>query len=402
MDAEEEQVSGPDLAGVRRGSRTLHGMAKSIFGFGLFTYGFITLVMLVLEALPGRLAFASTVTLTTDTTLGLLGVSATILIALVATLWARGQVADASLSRGRRKALTAVTTATGVGSVVVGAAGAAHRPAEGWNPQIALALLGLGVVLAYVAADVAFLMMEDRDLDEALRRHDVDDRRAKLWTARRNWLRQTRSASWPRPRPRRPTRARLRQTVVLLGWLVVVLIAALAALGGRRAITGSLGWWFLDVAVGVLVGQFAAHYFAITFIARRWEPFYWYCMFAILYLPLSALAQLELLTSMEDELPDGVPGVVGGLTFGVACCLVPLLLCLLGLTVSPRRWRRFRPMTQIRWSVISAIGREIELVDKAAVTDTDTDSPKRHSLVSRLMLAIRRANGTEEILPGDA
>lgn len=401
MEVADESGTGPDPLIVRRGSHAVHRTAGLVFGFGVLGYSWLTVAMLAMYVIDRDQAlFAPTMTLSLDTALALLGLCATVLIALVASLWASGQLADANLSRGRRRAFSAVTMGTGAGSVIVGTAGALHRPDEGWNFITVTVLFGLGLVLAYITVDVAFIIQEDHSLDQALRRHDTGDRRTRLRTARRNWLRQTRSARWTRRR-RRPTPARLRQTVVLLVWLVVVLTAALAALGGRRAITGYLGWWFLDVAVGVLVGQLAAHFLAITFIARRWEPFYWYCMFAILYLPLSSLAQLELLASMEDELPDGVPGVVGGLTLGLACCLGPFLLCLLGLTVSPRRWRRFRPMTQIRWSVISAIGREIELVDKVSI-DTDTDSPKRHSLVSRLMLAIRRTNGTEEIVSGDA
>jgi hypothetical protein len=377
---------------VRRGSRTSHRMAWELFGFGVSAYGFIALSMLALIRFnPQQALFAPTVTLATDTALALLGLCATVLIALVAALWAAGHVSEAGLSRGRRRALTAVTQATGIGSVMVGAAGALHRPDEGWNFIISASVLSLGLVLAYITADVAVFVIEDRPLEQALRRHDADDRRARLRTARRNWLRQSRSARWKRHS--NPVLARLRQTGAVLMLFAAVLTAALAATGGRSAVTGYLGWWLLDVAVGLLVGQFATHHLAIKFVARRWEPLFWHGLFGLLlYLPVSLLVQLQLLITALDDLAMSVPS---GWVFVIGCWLAPLLVCLPGLTVAPRRWRRLRPMTQIRWSVIAAIGREIALIDKGS--ERDTEQARRLSPVSRLSRAARRATGAEEI-----
>ncbi|HEV2885815.1 MAG TPA: hypothetical protein VGX49_02795, partial [Jatrophihabitans sp.] len=335
-------------------------MAGLIFSLGVCTYGFLAAVVLVLDQFDSRqVVFAPTVTLPTDTALALLGLCATVLITLVATLWASGPVSDLAQSRGRRRALTVVTTATGIGSVVVGTAGGLHRPDEGWNFVIAPGVFGLGLVLAYVTSDVVFFIRQDRPLEEALRLHDADDRRTRLRIARSNWLLLSRSARWAEGR--HPIRDRLRQTVILLGLLAAVLAATLATLGGRRAVTGYFGWWFLDLVVAVLMGQLAAHYAAIKFVARRWEPFYWYCLYGLLYLPVSLLVQLQLLIRMDAELPGGGLDDGVGVVLVLACWLVPPLMCLFGLTVVPRRWRRLRPMTQIRWSVIAAIGHEIDL-----------------------------------------
>src|SRR4029079_11246312 len=126
--------------------------------------------------------------------LALLGLCATVLIALVASLWTSDQVSDAGLSRGRRRVLMEVISATGAGSIIVGAAGALHRPEEGWNFITVAVLFGLGLVLAYLTSEVATGMIEDRALDQALQRHDAEVRRTRLGIARRNWLAVSRAA----------------------------------------------------------------------------------------------------------------------------------------------------------------------------------------------------------------
>lgn len=396
-DARPSSDSDPDPVSVRRGSRAVHRMAGLIFGFGVGTYGFLAAVVLVLDVFDSRQAvFSPALTLPTDTALALLGLCATVLITLVAALWASGQVPDPALARGRRRALTPVTAATGIGSVVVGAAGGLHRPEEGWNFVLAPGTFCLSLVLAYVAADVVFILRDDRSLEAALRQQDAYDRRGRLRIARRNWLRLSRSAGWRRGR--RPVMDRLRQTVVLLGLFAAVLAGTLASLGGWQVITAYLGWWLLDVAVSLLLSQLAAHYLAIAFVARRWELFYWYCLYGFLYLPVSLLVQLQLLIWMDAELPAGKPGYAVGIAYILICWLVPPLSCLCGLTVAPRRWHRLRPMTQIRWSVIGAI--EHEIAGIAAALETPDKPPTQPSLGSRLRTAIRQANGADDLGPG--
>jgi hypothetical protein len=395
MNPEDQPPPDLDPIGVRRGSRVSHRMAWSTFGFGVLVYGLSATAFLALDKLgSGQAIFSSSVTLPTDTALALLGLCATVLIALVAALWAADNISDAELSRGRRRALTIVTLATGLGSVIVGAAGALHRSDDGWNFVTAPVIFCLGLVLAYITADVAFIVNEDRSLEEALRRHDADDRKTRLRIARENWLLLSRTAKWAEVP--HPVLTRLGQTTILLALSAVVLTAALAAIGGQRAITGYLGWCLLDVAAGLLAGQLATHYIASTFVTRRWESLMWCCLAGLMYLLFNLLGQLLLLEWMWEELPRRR---WGELALILVCWLVPPLMCLLGLTVSPRRWRRFRPMTQIRWSVISAIGREIELVDKGSSTDTGSQRTKRLSFVSRLMRAVRRATGAEEVPP---
>lgn len=397
MDTDEQLPPNPDLISVRRGSRTSHRSALFIYGYGILGYAVLSLVMLVFyEFNRDQVIFARSMTLPLDTALALLGLCATVLIALVASLWASGQFNDAGLSRGRRRALTVVTFTTGLGSVIVGTAAAAHRPTGGWNFITVAVIFGLGLVLAYIAADVVFFVIEDRALDEALRRQDAENRRATLRIARRNWLRLSRRAGWKRGR--RPLLDRLRQATVLTLVLVAVLAAVLAALGGRRAITGYVGWLFLDVAVGLLVGQLATHYLATKFVARQWEQLWWLCLSVLMYVLVSLWAQWELLVFLEAELFQGLSDYVLGSLLVLASYVLAPLGCLLGLTVFPRRWHRFRPMTQIRWSVIAAMGHEMDL----AVAGLEASSEHaRPTLKSRLGRAIRRATGAEEVAPGE-
>lgn len=383
-------VSELDPISVRRGSRISHRMAWSTLGVGVFVYGLCATAVQALDKFhPDQALFASGVTLPTDTALALLGLCATVLIALVAALWTAGNITDAELSRGRRRALTVVTLATGLGSVIVGAAGALHRSDGGWNLVTSPVIFCLGLVLAYLTADVAVFVNEDRLLEEALKRHDTDDRRKRLRTAQENWLLLSRTANWTEDP--HPVLARVRQTIILLVVFAVVLTAALAALGGKRAVTGYLGWSFLDVAAGLLVSQLGMHYVASKFVTRRWESLMWYCLYGLMYLLFNLLAQWHLHSSMQNDLPNWL----GLLAFGLAIWVVPPLMCLLGLTVLPRRWRRFRPLTQVRWSVIAAIGREINLIDKSP--DTKIERAKPLFLLPRLARAARRATGAEKI-----
>ncbi|HST48722.1 hypothetical protein [Jatrophihabitans sp.] len=391
MDAERQPVD-PDLVSVRRGSRLSHRMAWLIFGFGIFTYVFLVLVVLIVTALPGQELLSQGVTLPVDTTLGLLGVSATVLIALVATLWAAGQVAEADMARGRRRALTAVTTATGIGSVVIGVAGAAHRPDEGLNLSLAAALLCLGLVLAYASADVAFVIEQDRVLDRALRRLDAEDRLSNLQTAQSNWLRRSRDAGWKQARRQRWNR--LGQTVLAAGVIALVLVAALAMLSGRPAVASYLGRSCLEAVASLVIGQLAAHGVAVTFATRRWDLLYLCSLLAVLYLLVGLVAQASLVESMNA---DAIGSEAGNGVYGMACWLLPPLSCLFGLTVSPRHWRRLRPMTQIRWSVIDAIERQIDRV-RAGLARPEPDQQNLRGFW--LVRAVRRATGTEAIEPG--
>ncbi len=396
MDVEGQLRNELDPLEVRRGSRALHRMAGLIASLGMVVYAVIELYLVLLNAFGTRgPLLAPTATLPLDTALALLGLCATVLIALVAAVWATGQIPDPALFRGRRRVLAALTAATGTGSVVVGTSGALRRPAEGWHLISAVMIFGVGLVLAYISADVGYVIREDRPLDEALQRHDASDRRARLSTARRNWLRRSRSATWVRAR--NPRRTRVWQTLIVLVLLALSLAAVLATAGGRHVAIGHAGWvWFFDLTAGVLLCQAITHWLAITFITRRWEPFVLCCLIAGgLYLPISVITQLSLVTATSRELP-GASGLLR-LTLGLTGLLIPPLLCLLGLTVAPRRWRVGRPLTQIRWSVIAAIGSEIERIDSAAAASSSTSKP--NPLPLRVKRAVRQATGGEEYRP---
>lgn len=348
--------------------------------------------VLGLPALRGR----PVMTIPTDTTLGLLGVTATVLVAFIASLWTSAQLPVAVQSAyglGRRVVLIDVILVTGGGSVFVGLAGALHGWGEHVNVIVSLAILGLSVALAYVAAEIGEFIKRDQETRQSLESMAYQTKMNRLRNARRCWLRRSRQAG--SRRMRRGLLARLRQN---LGWVMAAALlqcAALLAWNGGRDLAQ-----YLAIAVGyvlwsLIVGQLMAHYAALTFVQRNWWALLLVSVISLLVLAVNAGLALGLALVLERN--ASMPAIATH-AFAWSTLFGPLLLCLVGLTVAPTAWRRFRPMREVRWGVISALSRHI---DKQSSRESDEDSSARpgwHAMIRRrLATAIRTATGVEPI-----
>jgi hypothetical protein len=389
---EDQSLQDFDPENIRAASRKTHRMVGIITGMGVFLYLAITafnayLNVVGLPAMRGRLVM----TIPTDTALGVLGVTATVLVAFIASWWTSANLpatAQSAYGRGRRLVLVDVTLATGGGSVFVGLAGALHGWGEHVNVVVSLAILGLSVALAYVAAEIGEFMKRDHDVQQSVQSMAYRTKMSRLRNARRYWLRRSRAAG--RSRISRGLLARVRQNLGCVVAATLLQSGALLAFHGRRDLTVYLVITVGCVVWSLIVGQLMAHYGAVTFIQRNLSTLLLVCVISLLALAVDASIAHGLAVTFERS---AVMPAIAAHAFAWLTVYGPLLLCLAGLTVAPTTWRRYRPMTGVRWGVISALSRHI---DKLARSESDQGPSARRGVISRrLGTAIRAATGVE-------
>jgi hypothetical protein len=393
---EDQSSSEPDPEKIRAASLNTHRMVGIITAAGIFFYLLIIafnayMNVFGLPALRGRLVM----TIPTDTALGLLGVTATVLVAFIASLWTSAQLpaGQSTYSLGRRLVLIDVILVTGGGSVFIGLAGALHGWGEHVNVIVSLAVLGLSVALAYVAAEIGEFIRRDREAHQTLQSMAYRTKIDRLRNARRCWLRRSRQASGRRMP--RSLLARLGQNLGCVIAATLLQCAALLAWSGERDLALNLaitvGW----VVWSLIMGQLMAHYAALTFVQRNWLAFVMVSVISLLVLAINASLALSLALMLEQK---ALMPAIAAHAFAWSTLFGPLLLCVAGLTVAPTAWRRYRPMREVRWGVISALSRHI---DKLSRTESEDRSGSRRGLhvvvLRRLRTAIRTATGVEQL-----
>ncbi|MEO7261790.1 MAG: hypothetical protein ABI047_11120 [Jatrophihabitantaceae bacterium] len=376
-------------------------MAAIITGFGVFLYLLAAAFNVYMNAvsspiLHGRLVM----TIPTDTALGLLGVTATVLVAFVASLWTSAQLpatGESAYGRGRRLVTIDVTMATGAGSVFVGVAGALHDWGRQVNVIVSLAVVGLSVALAYIAAEIGEFIRRDRHLNQTLSQFVQQGKLSRMQNARQCWESRSRLAG--RRRPQRSLLARLRQN---LGWVVVfaalqgaaLLAWSSDALAPNLAVTVGCAAWSL------IVWQLIVHHAAAVFVQRNWSALLLVSLISLLATAVNASLAVTLTVALRRDV--GMPAAAAD-ALSWSTLFGPLLLCLAGLTVAPTSWRRYRPLPEVRWGVMRAMSRHI---DKLSRDDSDEPSGARlgwHSAaLRRLRTAIRTATGVEPLAADSA
>lgn len=382
---------------IRAGSRTTHRTAVIITALGVFIYIAIAGLVGYRHAL-GVHHGPLIMTISADTTLAVLGVAATVLIAFVASLWTSLQSADPgepARSGGRRLALVDVIAATGGGSVCVAVAGALDGWGENFNVIVSTALVGLGVALAYVAAEISEFIKRDQRLSQTLSQLAQHSEVNRMRNARRCWLKRTSLAGLRRPRHR--WLARLRQNLGCVVAFALLLCVVRLVWRGTQDLAPMLAVAASCVVWSLIVGQFMAHHAAVCFVRRDWLPLMMVSLVSLVV--LSANASLALGVALYSEQSLGMPSAAAH-AFAWSTMFSPLLLCLVGLTVVPKGWRWYRPLTAIRWGVISAISRHTEKLsrDKSAEASGVRRGRTRGAL-HRLRTAIRTATGVEPLGP---
>ena len=371
-------------------------MVGGIVGFGVFVYLVVTasnayMNVLGSPAVRGRMVM----TIPTDTALGLLGVTATVLVALIASMWTSAQLppTQSADSLGRQLVFIDVTIVTGGGSVYVGLAGALHGWGKDVNVVVSLAILGLSVALAYIAAEIGDFTNRYREIHQSLQSMAYRTKLDRLRNARRSWLQRSRRAG--NRRTRRGPLARLRQNLGCLIAGALLQCAALLAWKGRGDLAEYLTVTLGGLVWSLILGQLMAHYGALAFVRREWSARLLTAVSSLLALAVNVNIALALALRLERT--TSMPGIVAQV-FAWLTMFGPLLLCVAGLTVAPTAWRRYRPMREVRWGVISALSRHI---DKLSRSKSDEDSSARPGPLvvtrRRLSTAIRTATGVEPL-----
>lgn len=136
-----------------------------------------------------------------------------------------------------------------------------------------------------------------------------------------------------------------------------------------------------------------AHYAALTFVQRNWSALLLTSVINLLALAVNASISLGLAVALETaNMPAAAAHV-----FAWSTLFVPLLLCVAGLTVAPRAWRRFRPMTEVRRGVIGSLSRHIAKLSSGESDGGSADHRPGVVILHRLRTAIRRATGVEPL-----
>ena len=363
--------------------------------FGVFVYLVITVLFVYLHALgvlDGRLIM----TIPTDTTLALLGVAATVLIAFVASLWTSAQSAEAgepARSGGQRLALVDVIAFTGGSSVCVALAGALDSRGKEFNVIVSIAVVGSGVALAYVAAEISEFIKRDQRFSQTLSQLARHSEVNRMRNARRCWLK--RNSLIGLRRPQRRWLARLRQNLGCVVAIAVLQCLALLAWRDSRDVALSLGLAVGCVVWSLAVGQLMVHHVAVCFVRRNWLPLVFVSLLSLIVLLVDVDLVLNLISDLKQG--AGMPSIVAA-AFAWSTVFGPLLLCVAGLTVAPAGWRRHRPLTEIRWGVICAMSRRVDALSRNESEEgSGVRGGRLPAILRRLRTAIRTATGVEPL-----
>lgn len=378
-------------------ARSTHRLVRVVIGAGILLYLLVTafnvyMNVLGLPQLRGRLAL----TIPTDTALGLLGVTGAVLVAFIVSMWTSAQLPVAMQSAyglGRRLVLVDVIVATGAGSMFIGLAGALHGWGEHVNVVVSIAVLGLSVALAYIAAEVGEFIKRDQPVSETvseLARHREMNR---MRTARECWL--TRSHRAGLRQRHNSLLARLRQNLACIAIAAVIQCLPLLAWGGLHKLALYLSLTVGCLAWSIVVGQSLTHHVALLFVRRYWLAFSMVSLLGMLVIAVNASLALAVASFLRQR--TGMPSIAAG-ALAWSTFFVPLLLCVAGLTVVPSAWRRYRPLREIRWGVIRGVSRRIDKLSRSEADNDRTATPAPHVLLRRrLGTAIRTATGVEPL-----
>jgi len=377
----EDLTPSPDVREVRTVVAAINRGALVILGSGAVAYLFLAMVWLGIGLRRGgserRLL---RITLAPDLGLGMLGVAATVLIALVATAWttAVSSDRDAAHSRGRRQVQYALVFATGIGGVVVALAVAVHLLGPASNILGCLGCVGLAAVFAWIAADVAVLMRGDRAVYDGLTDLNSQLRSDRLAAAVGYWHDRSRRIDWEPPR-----RQRLRGFGEVLSILLIGASGQAAVLliaGGWPAVTGYVGWYFTGLLVATLAGRRSVRSMVSAFVVG---PLSSLVLPALVIASAILIAVVALVAPVDRvALTTGVPAVLW-LVLSLATLFGPFLVA--GLSVRAGWLAKRLPSTRAR---------VIERIERAADLRKDPEPDRLWSWGQRLVEAGRRVRGS--------
>lgn len=275
----------------------------------------------------------------------------------------------------------------------VAIAGALDGWGKDFNAAVSVAVVGLSVALAYVAAETSEFIKGDQRLSQTLSQLAQHSEVNRMRNARRCWLKRTSLVGLRRPRIR--WLARFRQNFGCVVALALLQCLALLAWRGSEDVALSLALTVGCVVWSLVAGQLFVHHVAVCFVRRNWWPLVLVSWFSVMVLLVNAALALGLTFYLEQS--AGLPSIVAA-AFAWSTVFVPLLLCVAGLTVAPAGWRRYRPLTEVRWGVICAMSRRVDALSR---NESEEGSGVRRgrllALLRRLRRAIRTATGVEPL-----